>query len=67
MDMPVIRFKQQPVVVAYPCAFCWGKRVCMTDIRDEANRPICADCAGRKLRQLALPSFVLDHICETFQ
>lgn len=67
MDMPVVRFRSQPTQVhrvseSWPCCFCWGKRIAMTDLRDEEETPICADCASRSVRTLGMPRFVLETI-----
>lgn len=47
---------------SWPCCFCWGKRVAMTNLRDHHDRPICEDCASRSVRQLTMPSFVRNSI-----
>lgn len=58
-------FSRQPLVEqAWPCAFCWGKRIKFTTATDEQGRPICGDCNGRTQRTQYMPSFVLNDILE---
>ena len=44
------------------CWFCFGKRFVPTNLRDENEYPICADCASRSVRAVQLPSFVIRHL-----
>lgn len=41
------------------CAFCWGKRFVLTNLCDDEERPICAECAARSERVQMMPSFML--------